>query len=262
MAERTGISWTDATFNPWRGCAKVSDGCKNCYAETFSGRNPAVLGVWGPNGTRPVAAESAWRQPRAWDRKAARDGVRRRVFCASLSDVFEDRPDLEAPRARLWDLIRATPHLDWQVLTKRPELIGKLMPAGAWPNVWLGTSVESQEWAWRIDALGDAPQEVPVRFLSAEPLLGPLTLWDVLGGIQWVIVGGESGGEARPCRLAWVRDLVIQCEDRNVAVFVKQLGRRPVLPDRPGLFPVAIADAKGGDVEEFPADLRVRRFPR
>ncbi|MEL6706075.1 MAG: DUF5131 family protein, partial [Bacteroidota bacterium] len=111
MAANSKIEWTHHTFNPWRGCAKVSQGCKNCYAETLSHRNPGVLGEWGPHANRVIAAEAYWRKPLAWDRQAEAAGERHRVFCASLGDVFEDRDDLLAPRLRLFDLIRQTPHL-------------------------------------------------------------------------------------------------------------------------------------------------------
>src|SRR5688572_29932027 len=111
------------TFNPWRGCAKVSPGCTHCYAETLSKRNPAVLGTWGKDGVRAIGSDAYWRQPLAWNRAAKQAGERRRVFCASLADVFEDRPDLVGPRHRLVDLIQLTQHLDWLLLTKRPENI-------------------------------------------------------------------------------------------------------------------------------------------
>lgn len=302
MAERTGIEWCNHTFSPWRGCTRVSEGCQFCYAETLSGRNPKVLGTWGPNGTRVRAADQQWREPIRWDRAAREAGARRRVFCASLADVFEDWPGqmvhsnglpayvheptgaamsvpggygpqaeggyadrwtprpftLDDARAKLWELIRQTPNLDWQLLTKRPENIARMMPPGNWPNVWLGVSVESQEYVWRLDALQEAPQQVPVHFCSAEPLLEPLGLLPVLGptGINWVIIGGESGGQARQCHVEWVRRLVSQCREADIATFVKQLGRHPA-----GMHPLPLADSKGGDWDEWPADLRIRKFP-
>jgi hypothetical protein len=135
MAETTKIQWTDHTFNPWRGCTKVSPGCAHCYAETQSKRNPKVLGVWGDAGTRPVASESYWRQPVAWDRIAKAEGRRRRVFCASLADVFEDRPELAAPRVRLLALAALTPHLDWLFLTKRPGTMAQWVSGLCRPEV-------------------------------------------------------------------------------------------------------------------------------
>jgi protein gp37 len=215
------ISWTHHTFNPWRGCSRVSPGCVNCYAETMSHRNPAVLGEWGPNGTRVVASESMWRQPVKWDREAREAGQRRRVFCASMADVFEDRPDLIDPRRRLFKLVRATPNLDWLLLTKRPENVSRLIRGGEWPNVWLGTSVEDRKRLWRLDELRAARQQVPVRFVSAEPLLEDLGEVD-LTGINWLIVGGESGPDFRPMDHAWARSLLRQCREAGVAFFFKQ----------------------------------------
>src|SRR5262249_10541241 len=117
--ENTRIAWTHHTLNPWRGCTKVSPGCTHCYAAELAKRNPAVLGRWGPGGPRVIASEAQWRNPLKWDRKAKAAGKRPRVFCASLADIFEARPELESPRARLFDLIAATPNLDWLLLTKR-----------------------------------------------------------------------------------------------------------------------------------------------
>lgn len=302
MAENSSIEWTNHTFNPVRGCTKVSPGCTHCYAETGSGRAPAVLGRWGPKGTRSYAAESAWKGVLKWDRDAAAKKTPARVFCASLADVFEEwegqvtdsqerplwcepgipyedaRPFWEPPenltghipytldhmRARLFALIRATPNLHWQLLTKRPENIARMMPAGSWPNVWLGTSVETQEYTWRIDALKEAPQDVPVRFLSLEPLLGPLHLWDNLQGIQWVIVGGESGGEAREIRLSWVRSIVTQCIDAHTPLFVKQLGKIVTGVTGGGrryALKMEHDTSHGGDMQDWPEDIRIREFP-
>jgi protein gp37 len=221
MAEKTTISWTHHTFNPWRGCAKVSPGCAHCYAEAMAARNPAVLGEWGRGGTRVVASESTWRHPVRWDRAASAACERRRVFCASMADVFEEHPDLPSPRARLWGLVRATPGLDWLLLTKRPENIPAMMPHGDWPNVWLGTSVEDRKRLGRVGALRAAPQRVPVRFVSAEPLLEDLGNVD-LTGVGWLIVGGESGPGFRPMDHAWALSLLRQCRAAGVAFFFKQ----------------------------------------
>lgn len=244
------IAWTDHTFNPWRGCTKVSPGCKNCYAETMSARNPKVLGEWGPNGTRVLASRQKWSEPFAWNREAVKQGVRFRVFCASLADVFEDydKPMVNAQgnvvrtvnvpfasgfmlddaRKLLWELIAATPNLDWQLLTKRPDNIGRMMPHGDWPNVWLGTSVESDEYLWRVDLLIDTPQKVPVRFISYEPALGPIAHATNLAGIQWLIYGGESGPGWRPEDKQWARDVEELCKSTGTAFFHKQsAGPRP-----------------------------------
>ena len=146
MGETTEISWTDHTFNPWLGCTKVSAGCTHCYAESLVNRYGWAK--WGPGQARKRTSAANWRKPLAWNRAAEKAGVRRRVFCASLADVF----DHEAPagaRADLWDLIRKCPALDWQLLTKRPENIEQYLPADwehyhGWPNVWLGTTTEDQ----------------------------------------------------------------------------------------------------------------------
>lgn len=303
MGDKSSIQWTDATFNPWRGCTKVSPGCTFCYADRQSRRNPKVLGIWGQKGTRVFASEAKWTEPLKWNRQVE-SGERglTRVFCASLADIFEDwdgqmsdsrgrllvkeagippalaRPFWEPPergdppytlndaRERLWHLIRKTPALTWQILTKRPENIARMTPCGEWPNVWLGVSVENAEYLWRVDVLADVPQTFPVRFLSLEPLLGPLpTLKSVLGGIQWVIVGGESGGEARSMDVQWVRDIVRQCRQAKVMCFVKQLGRSPFETDegtgRRYQLRMIHDGGHGGDMRDFPHSVRVREFP-
>ena len=150
MGENSKIEWTNSTFNPWWGCVKITEGCTNCYANAFDKR---VGGShWGANAERRFFSDAHWAKPLAWNRKAEKAGERHRVFCASMADVFEDRRDLDAPRARLWELIRATPHLDWLLLTKRPENLDQLVP-GDWittnrpgppPNIWLGVTTENQ----------------------------------------------------------------------------------------------------------------------
>jgi protein gp37 len=175
MSELTNISWTDSTHNPWSGCAKISAGCANCYAANLP---PAMRrhAVWGPTGTRVRASESYLRQPFAWDAKAQRAGVRHRVFCASVADVFEDRADLDPWREDLWETIKATPWLDWQLLTKRPHVAARWAESHPWPvNAWIGTSVEDQAAAdERIPHLLRVPARV--RFLSCEPLIGAVDL--------------------------------------------------------------------------------------
>jgi len=237
MAEKSEISWTHATFNPWRGCTKVSDGCKFCYAETLSARNPGVLGQWGPKGERVIAAENYWKQPLKWDREAKAAGERRRVFCASLADVFEGKdtmpaeswPHVQNARVRLFETIDNTPNLDWLLLTKRPENVMHLCGSSSWAglipaNVWIGTSVEDQATAnERIPRLAEVP--AAVRFLSCEPLLGAVDLKLSLGYIDWVIVGGESGPHARPMHPDWARSLRDQCQAAGVAFHFKQWGR-------------------------------------
>jgi protein gp37 len=252
MGAETSIAWTDHTFNPWIGCTKVSEGCRNCYAAARDKR--WGHDHWGPRALRQVTSASNWREPLRWNKQAQEEGRRHRVFCASLADVF----DVEAPegaREWLWEIIRVTPMLDWQLLTKRPGRVAALLPwvSGAaakwsrqpWPNVWIGTSVEDQAAAdLRIPPLLRVP--AAVLFLSGEPLLGPVDLAKHLRccrdhnrdgdcdrhprgcpRIHWVIVGGESGAGARPMRLEWAQSLVEQCAAAKVACFVKQMGSRP-----------------------------------
>jgi protein gp37 len=147
MGKNSHIEWTHHTFNPWWGCAKVSPACQHCYAEAWAKRVGAR--VWGAKAPRRFFGNDHWNEPLKWNSEAKKNRIRYRVFCASMADVFEDRIDLDLWRARLWDLIDATPYLDWLLLTKRPESVEKLSRWGAvWPaNVWLGTTVENQECA-------------------------------------------------------------------------------------------------------------------
>jgi protein gp37 len=278
MAENSAIEWTRHTFNPWRGCTKVSAGCAHCYAETLSGRNPKSLGIWGPRGTRVIAAESYWRQPLKWNAAAKAAGERHNVFCASLADVFEGPdtmpeacwPLVQDARRRLCGLIEQTRNLNWLLLTKRPQYVdrgisdatGRL--CSSWladcKHVWIGTSVEDQDAAdKRIPELLKIPAKV--LFLSCEPLLGPVDLNRSLGGtlwiggqrgcngkhrgvgtpdcprephhhhddrcdrgINWVIVGGESGSKARAMHPEWAREIRYQCAEAGVPFLFKQHG--------------------------------------
>jgi protein gp37 len=231
MAEQTGIQWTTHTFNPWWGCSRVSPACAHCYADTLSRRYGHQL--WENGGRRRFLTDAHWKQPLRWNRAAEDAGERRRVFCASMADVFEDHPELEPWRVRLWPLIEQTPWLEWQLLTKRPENVAAMVPwSDGWPaNVWIGASIENSRHTFRADLLRELPASV--RFISAEPLLGSLFLNGKpnrrpleLDGIDWVIAGGESGPNHRPLELAWVRELRDACLDRNVAFFYKQAGGR------------------------------------
>ena len=230
MGQYSKIEWTHHTFNPWWGCVKVSPACKHCYAQTWAQR--LGLDLWGGDDTpRRFFSDAHLREPLKWNREAEAGGERRRVFCASMADVFEDRRDLDEWRARLWPLIEATPWLDWLLLTKRPEAVARLVPwNGNWPsNVWLGTTVENQELAEeRIPLILDIP--AAVRFVSCEPLLGALDLTRWLAppggsrGINWVIAGGESGPHSRPMNPAWAEDLRDQCVGLDVPFHFKQWG--------------------------------------
>lgn len=182
MGKDTGIKWTDHTFNLVWGCVKVSRGCKNCYAEAFSKRTGND--VWGADKPRRIFEQNHWDEPRSWNYSASVKGIREKVFCGSMCDVFEDHPTVNKEREKLWQLIYMTQsNLDWQLLTKRPENIKRFLPPDwgkGWPNVWLGTSVENQEAAnQRVPILLDIPARV--RFLSCEPLVGSIDLSDFIG---------------------------------------------------------------------------------
>lgn len=343
MTANSKIQWTDHTFNPWRGCSKVSAGCKNCYAETLSHRNPGTLGIWGTEAqgaTRVLASEAMWKEPLNWEAAAAKPKVcctdpecdlcegtglviekRPRVFCASLADVFEDwggpvvnskgeqlfwqhctdtwidgpnTSGTETPvtltdvRSRLFRLIDSTPSLDWLLLTKRPDNIPHMWPVPQngrdllrRDNVWLGVSVENQDAAHdRINDLIKVAKYSPVRFLSCEPLLERVDLTFALNVddsfmdanlgwldcIDWVIAGGESGPNARPCNVEWIRSLRDQCCEADVPFFNKQLGSRiyidpgDCLGFNDSTF-YKVSAKKGERLEEWPDDLRVRQFP-
>lgn len=228
MAKNSHIEWTNHTFNPWWGCHKISPACDNCYAEAWAKRVGEI--IWGQEAPRRFFGDAHWRQPLKWDQEAATNGIRARVFCASMADVFERRTTLDRERARLWNLIERTPNLDWLLLTKRPQYILSMTPwSNDWPpNVWVGTSIENQKLAeLRLPYLLSVP--AAVRFLSCEPLLGPLDLRPWFNRrsykpIDWVIVGGESGSHSRPMHPDWVNGLLHQCLNAQVAFHFKQWG--------------------------------------
>jgi len=340
MAENTKIEWCDSTFNPWRGCVKVSAGCANCYAETTAKRFPMTLGVWGGEGVgkRIVASEQQFSDVLKWDREAAKSTEPTSVFCASMADIFEDwagpmsgsdgrrlwidrhaRPVDHSPyiaevpgydfsgcrpltmgdvRGRLFEIIAKTKRLKWLLLTKRPENITKLIPPrdlgepddedfrggmsveARWyyPNVAIGTSTENQQALdERVPHLLQVP--VKVRFLSCEPLLGPIDLRPYLDtnknngrSIDWVIVGGESGPHARPCQLQWIYDIIKDCRAFGVPCFVKQWGSNPHGADfgnriasdgsRHQTYRHQLMSDKGSNPNEWPEWMQnVREFP-
>lgn len=221
MGETTVIAWTDHTMNPAMGCTKVSAGCANCYAETLTtGR--MGLRVWGPKAKRQVT-KGPWTDALRWNREALEAKRSARVFCASLCDWLEDHPTINGIRPRLLDLIRATPALDWQLLTKRPERLVDELPADwgdGWPNVWLGTSIEDARVVDRARHLTQVP--AVVHFVSYEPALGPLAGALDLADIEWVIYGGESGPGFRPENKQWARDMRDACSRAGTAFFHKQ----------------------------------------
>jgi protein gp37 len=218
-----GYSW-----NPWWGCLKVSEECQHCYAEGIARHYGHQ--VWGPAATTPrrFFGEAHWQEPLRWHRQAEADGHRRSVFCASMADVFEEHPAVTDTRARLWNLIEATPMLNWLLLTKRPENILAMAPwgSGTWPDhVWIGASIGLQKRAdERLPHLLAVP--AVVRFVSCEPLLEPLDLTPWIACLQWVICGGESGTQARPMNPEWARALRNQCVEAGVPFFFKQWGGR------------------------------------
>jgi protein gp37 len=236
MAGFSKIEWTDSTFNPWVGCTKIKrpgkkpSACDFCYAEKWAKRSGQVR--WG-NFARRRTTESYWRGPLNWNSQAPdfhrKFGRRRRVFCASLADVFDNQANAEW-RADLFDLIRRCDQIDWQLLTKRPQNIKKMLPrdwGSGYPNVWLGTTAEDAEsYQQRVSHLLALP--AVVRFVSYEPALGPLGKLKVQGETpDWIIIGGESGVRAdlaRPTQPEWARDAIAECRRHGVAPFLKQWG--------------------------------------
>lgn len=250
----TKIEWADFSFNPWHGCTKVSEGCKNCYAEGITTRFGG--NHFGPGSTRKPMTNTYWEKPYKWNEKAKKDGKPALVFCASMADVFEGHPETITPLVRLFSVIFYTPHLRWLLLTKRPgnikPLIAKVIDATAeenvrdwlceWlkgiapENIWIGTSIENQHRESRIDELCKVPARV--RFLSIEPLLGSFEIglagtapanWSngykmVWQMINWVIVGGESGYLARPMHPDWVRQIRDECQSFGIPFLFKQWG--------------------------------------
>lgn len=248
MSANTKIEWADHTFNPWTGCTKVSPACDHCYAESWSKRAGDRVGKWGPGAPRVRTSHANWRLPLKWNAEAERLGIRYRVFCASLADVFDNEVPVEW-RVDLFRLIQQTPHLDWPLLTKRIGNVWRMMLEVSqrcgggeqpMPNVWIGATICNQ-----AEANRDIPKLLAVpaakRFLSIEPLLGPVDLakacaharWTDADGIEcvamprhldWVIVGGESGHGARPMHPDWARSLRDQCQAAGVPFLFKQHG--------------------------------------
>lgn len=296
MSATTKIQWTDRTWNPVRGCSLVSAGCANCYAmkqaHRFSGmgrpyENLTEIGPKGPrwNGNIMLVPEEL-KAPLTWKTPC-------RVFVNSMSDLFHE----DVPDSFIDQVMRAmanTKRHTYQVLTKRPARMmaylsgwwkrcyqsfetGESIPVDPCPHIWFGVSVENQETAdERIPLLLQTP--AAKRFISAEPLLGPVDLTMGLepfhahdpmlhrnpSPIDWVIVGGESGPGARPCDLAWIRSVKDQCKAADVRCFIKQLGSNiaPVCIENGSVKErLFLKDRKGGDIDEFPEDLKVREFP-
>jgi len=304
---KTSIEWTDHSWPIVNGCRRVSRGCEACYAERLAGtrlsRTPKYQGLTaiGKNGPRWTGEARLWVPHLELPLKIRKPS---RIFVADMGDLFYERVPDETIAA-VFGVMAACPQHTFQVLTKRParmrawfdllargpshprEIIGAHtqnlididVPGGGWPlpNVWLGVSAEDQATAdERIPLLLQTP--AAVRFISAEPLLGPIDLRRYVGPsvparLSWVIVGGESGPGARPFDVGWARLMVAQCRDAAVACFVKQLGARPIGDARDAInyqtqgshqgerWWFGLADRKGGDPAEWPNDLRVRQFP-
>lgn len=248
MGTTTGISWTTRTWNGAIGCSKVSPGCSSCYAErlaTTKFRHFLGGEVWGPGKPRHITGEALWKAPLRWAREARETGARIMVFGNSLYDLFEDHPQINAMRSRVWELVDQTRRdLTWQFLTKRPERTADCLPQSwkpFWEGVWLGTSVESDAYAYRADHLRAV--DAAVRFLSVEPALGPVAHALDLTGIDWCLWGGEAGPGYRPADHQWARDLCAACRVSGTAFFFKQSsGARSGHGDR----------LDGVEIKEFP----------
>lgn len=315
-----GIAWTEQTWNPVRGCTRISKGCTRCYAEVVAARfsDPGLAydglakrTTKGPRWTgKLVVVDEHMADPIRWQRP-------RMIFVNSMSDLFHESLSIDTI-ARVYAVMLLAPHHTYQVLTKRAKRMrevltdetfyGRVLDAARefrdrWPkltgigisdptkfparHIWNGVSVEDQPAAdERLPELVRTPSAV--RWLSIEPQIGPVELFPWSGLFQWAVIGGESGHDARPFDLAWARSLISECRGGGAAVFVKQLGAVPVVDEAewrlksgldgrgplwllsahnrgrelPGTVPIELADAKGGDMAEWPADLRIREFPR
>lgn len=298
MAIDSAIAWTRSTFNPWIGCTKVGPGCDHCYAENLDSRKRwGGVTHWGAGVPRHRTSASNWKQPLAWNRQAAKTGEFWPVFCASLADVFDNEVSDEW-RADLFNVIEQTPHLTWQLVTKRIGNVLDMVPAH-WidcfpPNVWqLATIVNKTE--LERDGLKLATIPAVVRGVSYEPAVEYVNFkgWIGENRLNWIIVGGESGSHARPFRAQWAREVVRECRKAGTAVFVKQLGANVIDRNDAGFdgcepweWPdgmhdrvehdihgfleqyqgadvrIRLQDRAGADPSEWPEDLRVREFPR
>lgn len=251
MGEKTGISWTDHTFNGWTVCTEVSPGCDNCYARTLA-KNRMGLG-WGAGVPRHLF-KGTWNNPLKWNEMARRENKKHKVFAMSLADWADSEVPKEW-RDRFWKLVKDTPWLEWQLLTKR-HISRDIMPEDwgfGYPNVWLGVSVESKGYEYRVADLIKIPAKI--HWVSAEPLLEDLD-WAGMSylGIDWFVVGGESdqSHKAREFRVDWASNALRECHVFNSKVFVKQLGSNSGLD---------LKDRHGANINEFPIDLRVQEFP-
>lgn len=253
MGKDSKIEWTNHTWNPWTGCQRISPGCKFCFMhrdmDRYGQDGDLVQITKKPTFTKPLSIK----EPSM-------------VFTCSWSDFFLDDILLDSARLEAWKIIKQTPHLTYQILTKRPENIAMMLPddwGTGYQNVWLGVSIETNEYWKRAEILCETPAKV--RFLSVEPILDSC-LTSIEGimksyyrGISWVIIGAESGNETgkwkyRPAELEWFTEIVELCQKENTAVFVKQLGTYLAKKWK-------LKDRHGRDISEFPSHLQVREFP-
>jgi protein gp37 len=252
MSDKSKIEWTEASWNPVRGCIKVSPGCKHCYAEVFAERFRGVPGHPYEQGFDLRLVPERLHDPLRWKRP-------RRIFVNSMSDLFQAgvADDYIIQVAEV--MAQANWHT-YQVLTKRSDRLRDLLNTklsffAKLPHIWWGVSVENRKYGLpRIGHLREA--NASIRFLSIEPLLEELGEIN-LDCIRWVIVGGESGQRVRPFDIGWARAVLRQCRERGVPCFLKQLGRKPVN----GETPLKLKSFKGGNWDEWPTDLRVREYP-
>lgn len=246
--KKSKIQWTGPTWNPWQGCKKVSEGCKYCYMfrdKERYGNKPSIV----------VKSKTTFKKPLKWKDPQL-------VFTCSWSDWFIEQADLW--RKDAWQIIKETPHHTYQILTKRPERILECLPddwGNGYDNVWLGVSVESDREKHRIETLAKVPAKI--RFISAEPLIGPVDLNPLMATLEskfhWIILGGESGNNTgkhryRPCEESWIMNLINVSNRAGIKVFVKQLGTH--LAGELGY-----KDRHGGDITEWEPHLQIREFP-
>ena len=256
MGKNSSIQWCDGTWNPARGCDKISPGCKFCYMMRDSHK-------FGWDGYAVKRTKTVFNMPlkyketksKMWDGKPL-------IFTSSLTDIFHK--DIDSFRNEIWDIIRRCPHLIFQILTKRPDRVNEHLPTDwceGWDNVWLGTSVENDDYNHRIVDLCNI--KAKTRFISAEPLLAStkLLLTDdrIKGKVHQVIIGGESGNDNgkylyRPCELEWIEQIMTECKNTNTPIFVKQLGTHLAKK-------LKLNDRHGGDISEWPKLLQIREFP-
>ena len=248
MGESSKIQWTEATWNPWHGCLKVSKGCKFCYMYRDKER-------YGQDPTTVLKSKTNFKAPLKWKEPKI-------IFTCSWSDWFIEQAD--EWRNEAWEIIKNTPQHTYQILTKRPERIKQCLPndwGSGYKNVWLGVSIEDQEAVKRADIISDVPTWIGNRFLSIEPLLEKLEIPKLtLEHFSWVIIGGESGNENgayryRECKIEWIDKLIFQCQKSNIPVFVKQLGTHLAKE-------LKLKDSHGGNINEWPERLRIREMPK